>query len=228
MRRSSVVLCAVAAVVAIAANGCSSSDSAPVSSASGTGTDIAANVESTLDGEYATTSAGPLEDITFYDGTGYVTWPSSCAAADAGSSCLDIGTYAVSSDGSQLALTSGVTGSATSLPYQALTATTADSSAAPNAFHLDGLVNADAGALVKSTVKTATIGSQGVTLVVPVAALVSSSSSNCVMSLPVSGDPSSFLAAAHKALATKGGSISGSTTAGSFTVPGPLHVVTGT
>jgi hypothetical protein len=77
-------------------------------------------------------------------------------------------------------------------------------------------------------VSTAAVGTQTVKLVVPVAALISSSNSNCVMSLPVSGDPSSFLATAKTALATKGGTITGTTTAGSLSVPGPLGQVNAT
>ncbi len=237
MSRSSLAHSVVAAVapllVALAANACSSpastTSSADPANPSETVTedsvaDIAANADSTLDGEYTTSDVGPIEDISFSGGTSYVMWPSPCPASG---SCLSIGTYAVSSDGAQITLTNGATGDATTLAYQALTATPDTIVPTTDELHTEGLVTADAGALVKSTVKTATVGTQSVKLVTPVAKLISSSNGNCEMSLPLSGDPSSFLAAAKKALAAKGGTISGSTTAGSFSVPAPLGTVTG-
>lgn len=64
---------------------------------------------------------------------------------------------------------------------------------------------------------------------VPAAAkLLSSARDACVMSVPVSGDPASFLATARRALGAKGGSVSGTTSAGSFSVPAPLGDVDGT
>jgi hypothetical protein len=60
------------------------------------------------------------------------------------------------------------------------------------------------------------------------ARLVSGSRDACVMSVPVSGDPASFLATAKRALGAKGGSVSGTTSAGSFSVPAPLGAVDGT
>jgi hypothetical protein len=245
MSRSPLAHSVVAAVapllVALAANACSSpasttSDADPANPAETvttdtTAADIAANPDSTLDGEYTTSDVGPIEDISFSDGSNYVMWPSPCPAAG---SCLSIGTYAVSSDGAQITLTNGATGNATTLAYQAITATPDSVVPTTDELHTEALVVADAGALakdggalVKSTVKTATVGTQTVKLVTPVAKLISSSNSNCEMSLPLSGDPSSFLAAAKKALAAKGGTISGSTTAGSFSVPAPLGTVTG-
>ena len=145
-----------------------------------------------------------------------------------------IGTYALSAGGTQIVLTDGATGAPTTFAYQALTAlgdALGESSAEVTlqALVVDaGPLSKDGGVLVKSTVGTATIGTQKMTLVKPVAKLVSSSNDDCVMSLPVTGDPSTFLAAAKKALAAKGGTISGSTSAGSFSVPGPLGTVTGT
>ena len=62
----------------------------------------------------------------------------------------------------------------------------------------------------------------------PAAKLVSGSRDACVMSVPVSGDPASFLATATKVLGAKGGSVSGTTRAGSFSVPAPLGDVDGT
>jgi hypothetical protein len=244
MSRSSLAHSVVAAVapllVALAANACSSpastTSSADPANPAETVTDdsvadIAANADSTLDGEYTTSDVGPIEDISFSGGTSYVMWPSPCPASG---SCLSIGTYAVSSDGAQITLTDGATGDATTLAYQALTATPDSILPTTDELHTEGLITADAGALskdggalVKSTVKTATVGTQSVKLVTPVAKLISSSNDNCEMSLPLSGDASSFLAAAKKALAAKGGTISGSTTAGSFSVPAPLGTVTG-
>ncbi len=240
MRRSPLPYALVAAAplfVALAACSSSSNDSAspasnPAQTAGDSGTTIiAANADSTLDGEYATSDVGPLEDITFSDGTDYVMWPSTCSygpAPEAGTptgssgSCLSIGTYVVSADGTQITLTDGATGAVTTVAYQALTAIPDDE------LTTQGLVSTDAGSLIKSTVSTATVGTQTVKLVVPVAKLISSSNSNCVMSLPVSGDPSSFLSAAMKALAAKGGTITGTTTAGSISVPGPLGQVNAT
>jgi hypothetical protein len=188
-------------------------------------TEIAANADSTLDGEYATTDAGVIEDITFSGGTSYVMWPSSCPASG---SCLALGTYSISADGTQITLTDGATGIATTLAYQALTAIPDSLTETGGDVTIQDLVASDAGPLVKSTVNTALVGTQQVKLVTPVAKLISSSNSNCVMSLPVSGDPSSFLSAAKTALAAKNGTITGTTTAGSFSVPGPLGQVNGT
>ena len=59
------------------------------------------------------------------------------------------------------------------------------------------------------------------------AKLISSARDACVMSLPVSGDPEGFLASARKVLASKGGTVAGTTTSGSFSVPAPLGRVDG-
>jgi hypothetical protein len=239
MRRS-LPLSSLAVLIGLTASACSSAD--PSSPGASTGdpatvggsdladTSVPADASSVLDGEYVTSDAGPLEDITFGDGT-YVMWPSSCPGS---ASCLSIGTYAISPDDTQITLTDGATGEATTFAYQALTAVGGALAASSGDVTLQALVmdagplSKDGGTLVKTTVSTATIGTQQVKLVTPVAKLVSSSNDDCVMSLPVTGDPSSFLAAAKKALAAKGGTLSGSTSSGSFSVPGPLGTVTGT
>ncbi len=238
--RPSLLLSSLAVLTGLSASACSSADPSSPSATTDDpstvgGTDLAdtqvpAAASSVLDGEYVTSDAGPLEDITFADGT-YVMWPSACSGSG---SCLSLGTYAISPDGTQITLTDGATGDPTTFAYQALTALSGALAASSGDVTLQALVmdagplSKDGGMLVKTTVSSATIGSQKVTLVKPVAKLVSSSNDDCVMSLPVTGDPSSFLAAAKKALAAKGGTISGSTTAGSFSVPGPLGTVTGT